>query len=108
MCRGEFDRLEGSGAPLTLEDQALVPEALRVAHRILGNAGCLPPDLILRREITELEGLLQQVEGDGERDSMQRRVDLLKTRLSAEGRELNLLVQDGIYRQKILQRMARG
>lgn len=37
--RGELDDLPGAGKPLDLDDDALVPEDLRMAHRILKNAG---------------------------------------------------------------------
>lgn len=42
--RGEFDRLPGAGKPLDLEDDPLVPEELRMACRILRNAGYRPGD----------------------------------------------------------------
>jgi len=42
---GQFDRLPGAGKPLDLDDDALVPADLRVAWRILKNAGVLPPEL---------------------------------------------------------------
>ena len=103
--RGEFDALQGSGEPLPIEDESLVPETLRVAYRLLGNAGCLPPDLMLRREITELEGLLHSAESSGERCYLQRRLSLLKTRLKSQGRETSLCLQDAEYREKLLRRM---
>jgi hypothetical protein len=37
--RGELDDLPGAGRPLELEDDALVPEELRMANRVLRNAG---------------------------------------------------------------------
>ena len=37
--RGEFDGLPGSGAPLELDDDALVPEDLRAIYRVMKNAG---------------------------------------------------------------------
>ena len=37
--RGDLDDLPGAGRPLDLEDDALVPEELRMANRILKNAG---------------------------------------------------------------------
>ena len=37
--RGELDGLPGAGKPLDLEDDPLVPEELRMAYRILRNAG---------------------------------------------------------------------
>ncbi|HLS85541.1 MAG TPA: DnaJ family domain-containing protein [Burkholderiales bacterium] len=37
--RGELDDLPGAGRPLELDDDTLVPEDLRMASRILRNAG---------------------------------------------------------------------
>jgi len=45
LARGELDGLPGAGRPLELDDDALVPEELRLAHRILKNAGFTPADL---------------------------------------------------------------
>jgi hypothetical protein len=40
IARGEFDNLPGAGRPLDLDDiDPLLPEALRMAQRILKNAG---------------------------------------------------------------------
>ena len=50
---GEFDDLPGQGRPLDLDDDALVPEDVRVAYRILKNAGFVPPELDSRREAVE-------------------------------------------------------
>jgi hypothetical protein len=82
MERGDFDHLEGAGRPLSLDDDLLVPEHLRVAFRILKNAGYLPPELELRREISELGQLLQYVQGEGERTAAGRRLRALMLRLS--------------------------
>jgi len=45
VSRGELDDLPGAGRPLDLDDDTLVPEELRVAHRILKNAGVAPPEV---------------------------------------------------------------
>ena len=55
IARGELDGLPGAGQPLALEDDALVPEDLRVAYRILKNAGYVPPEVQTLNEIAELE-----------------------------------------------------
>ena len=44
-ARGEFDGLPGEGRPLDLDDDALVPEDLRMACRILKNAGFAPQEV---------------------------------------------------------------
>ena len=103
--RGEFDRLEGQGKPLDLGDESLIAGELRVAYRMLSNAGCLPPEITLRREISELEGLMHQVENTGEQKSIQRKLDLLRARLGGRSGETNLLIQDGVYRDKLLRRL---
>ena len=104
--RGDLDDLPGQGQRLELEDDRVIPEALRVAYRALKNAGCLPPEFGLRNEINELEGLLHQAEADAESRAIRRRLCLLKTRLALRGRELNLSSQEGAYRQKLLDRLA--
>ncbi len=53
--RGEFDNLPGTGKPLALDDDTFVPPELRVAYRVLQNAGYLPHNLQLRSEISDLE-----------------------------------------------------
>jgi len=51
--KGELKNLAGEGEPLKLEDLSGVPEDLRVPYLILKNAGMLPPELELKKEIVE-------------------------------------------------------
>lgn len=67
MARGEFDNLPGAGKPLDLEDDSMVPQDLRVAYKALKNAGCLPPEIELRKEIVTLRSLLSSIEEEGEK-----------------------------------------
>ena len=101
---GELDDLPGMGHPLVLDDDSAVPESLRVAYRILRNAGCLPPEQTLRREIHEVEQLLHQVDCDVEEQALRRRLNLLKMRLAVQGKDVNLLIEEGAYREKLLRR----
>lgn len=55
---GAFNDLPGSGQPLRLEDDQNIPEDLRMAHKVLKNADCLPPEVQLRKEIRTTEELL--------------------------------------------------
>ena len=45
IARGELDDLPGAGQPLHLTDDALIPEDLRMAYRILKNAGFVPQEI---------------------------------------------------------------
>jgi hypothetical protein len=58
QVEGAFENLPGSGQPLHLEDDQHIPEDLRMAHKVLKNADCLPPEVQLRKEIRTTEDLL--------------------------------------------------
>jgi hypothetical protein len=58
-ARGEFDDLPGAGAPLDMDDDLLVPDEVRVANRILKNAGFVPPAVEQLRSLRHLEDELQ-------------------------------------------------
>ena len=45
IANGELDDLPGAGKPLALDDDALIPEDLRMAYRILKNAGYAPEEV---------------------------------------------------------------
>jgi hypothetical protein len=100
--RGEFDDLPGAGKPLQLDDDALVPEELRAGYRLLKNAGYLPPELQLNRDIREAEQLLACVRDPGERDKAERRLRLLRLRLSQTRGDGIDLTAERRYRDKLL------
>ena len=83
-ANGELSNLPGEGRPLDLEDDALVPPELRVAYRILKNAGFLPPELT---DIAEVHRLIDAIErGDVEPGA--RRLRALLVQLEAAGRHM--------------------
>ncbi|MEW6261496.1 MAG: DnaJ family domain-containing protein [Thermodesulfobacteriota bacterium] len=80
--RGEFDHLPGQGRPLDLEDYFRGPEDLRMAYRILKNAGCLPPELMLKNEIQKMEDMLATMKDEQEKYRQLKKLNLLVTRLN--------------------------
>ncbi|PMP66080.1 MAG: DUF1992 domain-containing protein [Thermodesulfobacterium geofontis] len=64
MEEGLFDNLEYKGKPIELKEDPFVPEDLKVVYRILKNAGFLPKEVELRKEIYKLEELLDEEVGD--------------------------------------------
>lgn len=122
MARGDFDELEGKDRPLPPEDELeQVPPELRLAYRVLKNAGFVPEDVALRKEIARLEALLravdgggieeQGIEGRGPEDQARyaqavKRLNLLRARLGARhGREPGLHLEAGYY-HKALRRLS--
>ena len=83
--RGELDDLPGAGAPLRLDDDTFVPEELRLAYRVLKNAGFLPPEVEIRREIASLRALVAACDG-ADRLAARSRAEALQARLDAARR----------------------
>jgi len=84
LARGELDNLPGQGRPLELDDDALIPEELRAAYRILKNAGFVPPEFQALNDIASLERFVNQQEVDAAaRAKAVRKLALLKTRIES-------------------------
>lgn len=107
MARGEFANLPGAGKPLRLEDDTMVPEDLRLAYKVLKNAGCIPPELELRKEILTLRDLLRTIEGEDARKDVVRKLNDRLLKLHLMGRRRVDLEAFPVYRERILGKMAR-
>ena len=84
IARGELNDLPGEGKPLQLDDDANVPEDLRVAYRILKNAGYVPPEVDSLREIGQLERLIEDKSvDDPAKARLLRKIALLRTAAEA-------------------------
>lgn len=108
MERGEFDDLPGKGKPLDLEDDdPMVPEELRMAYRIMKNAGMLPPELELRKEILRLSDLLDAVRDEGERRERRRELEFKLMKLNLMRQRPVFLEGLPEYRERVLQKLSR-
>lgn len=95
QSKGEFDNLTGSGEPLALDDDSHAPPELRAGYRLLKNAGCLPPELELRRDAMALSDLLKTVEHDDPRyTELNRRLTLFELKLRQAGMNTDFLRGD--------------
>jgi len=106
MARGEFANLPGAGKPLHLEDDAMVREDLRVAYKILKNAGCIPPELELRKEILTLRDLLRTIEEEDTKRTKIRELNYKLLKLNIMGRRTVILDEFPEYKERILGKMA--
>ncbi|CAM2065214.1 DUF1992 domain-containing protein [Sulfidibacter corallicola] len=91
---GAFDNLPGKGKPLEFEDDSGVPEELRVAYKILKNAGCVPPEMALRKELVSLQALIETAEDERAALRYRRQLNLkrlqLETAMQRLGRNIPL------------------
>lgn len=111
--RGDLEDLPGSGQPLALDDDSMVPEELRMAYRVLRNADYLPPELQLRRDIERVEDLVAEM-SDSDVDTVEyheahRRLAVLRMQLDAQrGRRGGApLWADPQYQRRLLQHLQR-
>ena len=77
-AKGQLSGLPGEGRPLD-------PDALRensddVLHRMMADAGFLPEEFQLRKEVEANRAILAQIEDPAERAQLQRRIALLELR----------------------------
>jgi hypothetical protein len=107
MERGEFDDLPLAGKPLPSEPDGSVPEDLRLAYKLLKDAGFLPPELELRKEILSLRELLSTVEDDGERLKLGRRINDLVLRLNLLTKRSFDHADHEVYVRKLTEKLTR-
>lgn len=72
---GEFEQLPGFGKPLKLDDLSGVPEDLRMAYKIMKNAGFTEEENSLRKEMLTIEELIRKCEDENEKDLLQKRLN---------------------------------
>ena len=106
--RGEFDNLPGRGKPLNLEDDRHIPEDLRLAYKVLKNAGCLPPELELKKEIAKAEELLSSMEDEGEKYRQLQKLNFLIMKLNETRRGSVQWEEKQLYYEKIVDKVGAG
>ena len=64
-----------SGKPIKLDDLVGVPEHLRMGYKILKNAGVLPEEMQLKKEMVSLKDLLDACYDETERQTLQQKMN---------------------------------
>ena len=106
IARGEFEHLPGAGQPLELDADPLLPDDLRLAYRILKNAGYAPPEVHALREIADLQRWIERTPDAESRRKALARLSLLRASLdsrSGAGRVLD----DPRYAERLVARFDR-
>lgn len=105
IARGELDNLSLQGQPIRQDDDGLVPAELRMGYKFLKNAGVLPEELQLKKELLELKDLLACCQEEGRREQLQQRLSARQLRydLLLEKRRPSLAQRQ--YQQQIRQQL---
>lgn len=101
QVRGAFDALPGAGRPLDLDEPPLVPDDVRMANRILKNAGFVPPEVELRRERHDASRSVAEACDDTARAAALRKLHALELRIAAARPGARIDVK---YRERVLAR----
>ena len=100
--RGDFDNLPGYGKPINIEDDSHVPEDMRLAHKILKNADCIPPELQLRKDIRQMEDMLDNIPDEKEKYRQIKKINFKIMQLNMMGKGSPLMEETEIYYKKLL------
>ena len=104
--KGEFDDLAGQGEPLKLEDDGHIPEDLRLAYKILKNANCIPPELELRKEIRQMEDMLESIPDEKEKYRHIKKINFKIMQMNMMGKKSPLFEEKQIYYKKLIEKLA--
>ncbi|UCH15254.1 MAG: DUF1992 domain-containing protein [Bacteroidales bacterium] len=75
----EFDNLEGFGKPLDNSEYFNSPEEDRVAFHIMKNAGIVPEELKIRKEINHLIKEIKDCTDKTEKEKLKKELSMLYT-----------------------------
>jgi hypothetical protein len=100
--KGQLDIEEWRNRPLPVTNDSLVPEELRMAHKILKNAGYLPPEIETKKEIQQIEDLLVNCEDEYTRVKQLKKLNYLVMKLNTmKGDVVNIESQEEYFRQVV-------
>ena len=105
--RGEFDGLPGEGEPLKIQDDSHIPEDLRLAYKILKNADFLPPELQLKKEIRQMEDMLENIPDEKEKYRQIKKINFKIMQLNMIRKSSPLLEETEIYYNKLIGKSGR-
>jgi hypothetical protein len=107
MAEGSLpDLSHWKNKPLPPDDMANVPEDLRMAYRLLKNAGYVPEEVAMHKEITRLEQVLAGCTDEKEKIRQLKMIGFLKTKLECRmGRSIEL-GEDGPYFNQVVDRLS--
>ncbi len=78
--KGEFDNLPGKGKKLEFQREPRMPDSCRTSYKLLKNAGYLPEEMQLRKEIYSIEELIDACESDAERKKLRKKLNAKQLR----------------------------
>ncbi|MCJ7602303.1 MAG: DUF1992 domain-containing protein [Desulfobulbaceae bacterium] len=103
---GSLNFAKWKNMPLPKDDDPLVPDDLKIAYKMLKNAGYLPPEIEAKKEIQTLEEMIARTEDEHVRLKQMKKLNVLLMKLEASRKSpTNLAAQDDYFR-KVVERIS--
>ena len=99
---GLLDIKEWRNRPLPPSNDSMIPDDLRIAYKMLKNAGFVPPEIETRKEIQQLEDLIAATEDEHTRVKQIKKLNYLVMKLDAvRGGSTTIENQEAYYRKVV-------
>ncbi len=105
---GKFDDLPGKGKKIEFEDDSNIPEELRLSYKILKNAGFVPPEVELRKEIMQIESLMKENDDLTERKRLLKKLNFLRLKVNMKSFSPLRIEIENQYSEKIIDKLDSG
>lgn len=92
------------GRPLPEGDDQHVPPDLRMAYKLLKNAGYLPPEIEAKKEIQQLEELIAATGDEYERLRQLKKLQVLRLKCNTM-RQRPIHVEEGEYHRRVVEKL---
>lgn len=104
---GDLDNLPGKGKPLELDDLEGIPSDLRTGYKIMKNAGMIPEEMQLKKDMVSLEELIAVCKDPEQKEEYRRQLNekQLRFQLMMEKRKLGGNSAFRQYRSRIQNRI---
>lgn len=91
--------------PMPVEDMSHVPPDLRMAYKLLKNAGYVPEEIALQKEIVRTEDLLAHCSDEKEKLKQMKKLNYLQFKLECRTGKRMRLESDSPYFDKVVDRV---
>lgn len=104
---GQFKDLPGMGKEMKLDDLSHIPEELRMAYRLLKNAGMMDEETELKKELMTIQDLLKYCHDEKEREALHRKLTEKQLKLERLANKRNLFNSpaSAFYKQKVYEKL---
>lgn len=102
IANGQLDIESWRNRPLPKTNDSMIPGELRMAYKILKNAGYLPPEIETRKEIQQIEDLLTDCDDEQIKVKQIKKLNYLVLKLNTmKGGAASIEGQEDYYRRVV-------